>query len=57
MRDLERLELALRRALEMPNPHSKPEVVLKELVNNLFDMNNYYPLDTERKELDELRNK
>jgi hypothetical protein len=39
MTDLERVELALRRALSATNPHQKSEVVFREFLAALTEMN------------------
>lgn len=39
MTDLERVELALRRALADPNPHRKAEVTLNDFLRHLYDLN------------------
>jgi hypothetical protein len=40
MTDLERIELALRKAMSAPNPHAKCEVYFRNFVDELTAMNN-----------------
>jgi hypothetical protein len=40
MTDLERIELALRKAMSAPNPHQKCEVYFRNFVEELTAMNN-----------------